>query len=239
VNKINQSFVSVVIPVYNDLPALKEAVPLTLKMMDEGFSGFEIIIAEDASTDGSTEYAASWQEKDSRVTHLHRDQRLGRGSALTTAVLKAKGDVFCYFDVDLATDMLYLPLLIRAVVEGADIATGSRLLSGSNIIRSVGREVKSRGYNWLVRFFLRSRLKDHQCGFKAFKKDKLLSILPEIQDTHWFWDTEVLVRAQRKGYTIEEIPVIWREGPGTTVKSQDIWKMGRSILNLWWRLHVP
>jgi glycosyltransferase AglD len=239
VNNIIQSFVSVVIPVYNDLPALKEAVPLTLKMMDEVFSGFEIIIAEDASTDGSTECAASWQEKDSRVIHLHRDQRLGRGSALSTAALHAKGDIFCYFDVDLATDMSYLPLLIRAIADGADIATGSRLLSDSNITRSLGREVKSRGYNWLVRLILRSRLKDHQCGFKAFKKDKLLSLLPEIKDTHWFWDTEVLVRAQRKGYAIEEIPVIWREGPGTTVKSQDIWKMGRSILNLWWRLHVP
>ncbi|PWR71725.1 glycosyl transferase [Methanospirillum lacunae] len=234
-----QSFISVVIPVYNDLPALKEAVPLTLKMMDDVFSGFEIIIAEDASTDGSTECAASWQEKDSRIIHLHRDQRLGRGSALTTAALQAKGDIFCYFDVDLATDMSYLPQLIRAVTDGADIATGSRLLSDSNITRSLGREVKSRGYNWLVRFILRSRLKDHQCGFKAFNKDKLLSLLPEIKDTHWFWDTEVLVRAQRKGYVIEEIPVIWREGPGTTVKSQDIWKMGRSILNLWWKLHVP
>lgn len=228
-----------VIPVYNDLPALKEAVPLTLKMMDEFFSGFEIIIAEDASTDGSAEYAASWQDKDSRVIHLHRDQRRGRGSALTAAALQAKGDIFCYFDVDLATDMSYLPLLIKAVVDGADIAIGSRLLSDSNITRSLGREVKSRGYNWLVRFILRSRLKDHQCGFKAFNKNKLLSLLPEIKDTHWFWDTEVLVRAQRKGSVIEEIPVIWREGPGTTVKSQDIWKMGRSILNLWWRLHVP
>ncbi len=238
-NNINESFVSLVIPVYNDLPALQEAVPLTLKVMEESFPNFEIIIAEDASTDGSAEYAASWQEKDSRVTHLHREQRLGRGSALTTAALQANGDIFCYFDVDLATDMSYLPVLINAVVEGADVATGSRLLSDSNITRSLGREIKSRGYNWLVRFILRSRLKDHQCGFKAFRKECLLTLLRDIVDTHWFWDTEVLVRAQRKGYLIAEIPVIWREGPGTTVKSQDIWKMGRSILNLWWKLHVP
>jgi len=239
VNSITESFVSVVIPVYNDLQALQEAVPLTLKVMEEFCSDFEIIIAEDASTDGSAEFAASWQVKDSRVIHMHRDKRLGRGSALTAAAGNAKGDIFCYFDVDLATDMTYLPLLIRAVVGGADVATGSRLMSDSNITRSLGREIKSRGYNWLVRFILRSRLKDHQCGFKAFKKKGLLSILPDIQDTHWFWDTEVLVVAQRKGYIIAEIPVVWREGPGTTVKSQDIWKMGRSIMNLWWRLYVP
>lgn len=227
-----------VIPVYNDLPALQEAVPRTLKMMERLFSRFEIIIAEDASTDGSAEYAASWQNRDPRITHLHRSERLGRGSALTTAARRAKGDIFCYFDVDLATDMMHLPDIIGAIVEGADIASGSRLLPGSDITRSVDREIKSRGYNLLVHVILGSRLKDHQCGFKAFRKDKLLAILPEIQDTHWFWDTEVLVRAQRKGYRIAEIPVLWREGSGTTVKSQDIWKMGRSILNLWWSIHV-
>ncbi len=238
-NSITESFVSIVIPVYNDLPALQDAIPLTIKVMEECCSRFDIIIAEDASTDGSAECAASWQEKDSRVIHMHRDQRLGRGSALASSARQAKGGIFCYFDVDLATDMSYLPMLIRAIAEGADVATGSRLLSDSDITRSLGREIKSRGYNWLVRFILRSRLKDHQCGFKAFKKESLLSLLPDIRDTHWFWDTEVLVCAQRKGFQITEIPVIWREGPGTTVKSQDIWKMGRSILNLWWRLHVP
>jgi len=228
----------VVIPVYNDLSALQEAIPLTLKMMEEFFPRFEIIIAEDASTDGSVEYASSWQDKDPRVVHLHRDQRLGRGSALATAAKQANGEIFCYFDVDLATDMTYLPAIIKAVIEGADIATGSRLLYGSDITRSFNREIKSRGYNWLVRIILNSKVIDHQCGFKAFRRAKLLSLLPDIRDNHWFWDTEVLVQAQRKGYRIAEIPVIWREGPGTTVKSQDIWKMGRSILNLWWRLHV-
>ncbi len=227
-----------VIPVYNDISALEKAIPETLQLMEQEYSGFELIIAEDASTDGSAEYAASWQERDSRVVHLHRDQRLGRGSALSTAALQAKGDIFCYFDVDLATDMAYLTQIINMVDEGADIATGSRLLSESDITRSLNREIKSRGYNWLVRFILRSRLNDHQCGFKAFRRNKLLTLLPEICDTHWFWDTEVLVRAQRKGFQIAEIPILWREGPGTTVKSQDIWKMGRSILNLWWRIHV-
>ncbi|MDD1729149.1 MAG: glycosyltransferase family 2 protein [Methanospirillum sp.] len=237
-NTNSKSFISVVIPVYNDISALKKAIPQTLQLMEQNYSGFEIIIAEDASTDGSAECAASWQERDSRIVHLHRDQRLGRGSALSTAAMRAKGDIFCYFDVDLATDMAYLPQIINVVDEGADIATGSRLLSDSDITRSLNREIKSRGYNWLVRFILRSRLNDHQCGFKAFRRNKLLALLPEICDTHWFWDTEVLVRAQRKGFQIAEIPVLWREGPGTTVKSQDIWKMGRSILNLWWRIHV-
>ncbi len=237
-NTIAEESVSVVIPVYNDLPALQEAIPLTLQTLESLVSTFEIIIAEDASTDGSTAYAASWQDRDPRIRHLHRDERLGRGSALSLAARMAHGEIFCYFDVDLATDMSHLSDLISSIAKGSDIATGSRLLPDSDITRSIGREVKSRGYNWLVHLFLGSRLQDHQCGFKAFRREKLLSLLSEVEDTHWFWDTEVLVRAQKKGFQIDEIPVLWREGPGTTVKSQDIWKMGRSILKLWWKLHV-
>lgn len=237
-NEKTDGTISVVIPVYNDCIALKKAIPVTLAAVESLQIPFEIIIAEDASTDGSAGCAHDWQEKDSRIRHLHRDERRGRGSALANAAHMAKGDIFCYFDVDLATDMVHFPDVIKAIRDGADIATGSRLLADSTITRSVNREIKSRGYNFLVRLFLQSRLQDHQCGFKAFNRSRLLSILDEVSDTHWFWDTEVLVRAQRKGYRILEIPVLWHEGPGTTVKRQDIWKMGRSILRLWWQIHV-
>ncbi len=237
-NNRSDATVSVIIPVYNDLHALEKAIPITLEVLESFFSRFEIIIAEDASTDGSSECAESWQGRDFRIRHLHRRERLGRGSALSAAAHEASGDIFCYFDVDLATDMRYLPDLIKAIQDGADIATGSRLLPDSEITRSTNREIKSRGYNFLVRFFLGSRLMDHQCGFKAFRRSRLLPLLEEVSDTHWFWDTEILVRAQRKGYKIIEIPVLWHEGPGTTVKRQDIWKMGRSIMQLWWQIHV-
>lgn len=229
---------SLVIPVYNDLPALKKAIPETLKLMESGFADFELIIAEDASTDGSSEYVSTWVKDNPSIRHLHRDERSGRGSALSEAAKIASGEIFCYFDVDLATDMAYLPDLIRAIQDGADIATGSRLLTDSKITRSMSREIKSRAFNLLVRLFLGSRLMDHQCGFKAFRRSRLLPLLDEVSDTHWFWDTEILVLAQRQGYSITEIPVLWREGPGTTVKRQDIWKMGRSILRLWRQIHV-
>lgn len=229
---------SLVIPVYNDLPALKLAIPETLKLMESEYPDFELIIAEDASTDGSTEYASAWEKKDSRVIHMHRQERGGRGSALSQAARIAKGELFCYFDVDLATDMKYLSSLFTLIDNGYDVATGSRLLPDSDITRSTNREIKSRGYNFLVRLFLGSHLRDHQCGFKAFNRSRLLPLLDKVADNHWFWDTEVLIWAQRKGYRIAEIPVLWREGPGTTVKSRDIWKMGRSILHLWWSIHV-
>lgn len=230
--------VTIVIPVYNDVSALKNALSVTAEVLDTVAPDYEIIIAEDASTDGSAELAALAAKENLHIRHLHRDERLGRGSALTAAARVARGDIFCYFDVDMATDIRHLDELLTAVAGYYDIATGSRLLPGSTITRSTGREIKSRGYNTLVRLILKSRLSDHQCGFKAFKTEVLQALLLDVKDTHWFWDTEVLVRAAQKGHKIAEIPVTWREGEGTTVRHGDIWKMGKAILKLWWQINV-
>jgi glycosyltransferase involved in cell wall biosynthesis len=229
--------VSLVIPVYNDREALEIAVPAALEALAEICDKYEIIIAEDASTDGSREYAAHLANGSPHIIHMHRDERGGRGSALALAAQQALYDIYVYFDVDLATDIKHLKPLIHAIAKGCDIATGSRLLPASTITRSTGREIKSRGYNFLVRIFLQSKVHDHQCGFKAFNRQKLLSLLPAVHDTHWFWDTEVLVLGQRAGYKACEIPVHWVEGEGTTVKQSDVFAMGASILKLWWRIY--
>lgn len=230
--------VSVVIPVYNDRVALGVAIPRSVTTLEKLGEDFEIIIAEDGSTDGSADYVRSYSATDPRVRLLHADERLGRGTALSRAFREAHGSVVCYYDVDLATDLSHLRTLIAAIREGYDIATGSRLLPESRIVRSGGREFTSRGYNLLVRVILGSRLHDHQCGFKGFSRERLLALLPLVKDNHWFWDTEVLVRAGHAGFRICEFPVVWNEGEKTTVKRRDIWDMGRAILRLWWQLHV-
>ena len=231
--------VSLVIPVYNDREALEIAVPAALNALAEICDKYEVIIAEDASTDGSREYAAHLANENPHIVHMHRNERGGKGSALTLAAEQALYDIYVYFDVDLATDIRHLKPLIYEIASGYDITTGSRLLPASDITRSAGREIKSRIYNFLVRTLLRSRLHDHQCGFKAFNRQKLLILLPAVHDTHWFWDTEVLVLGQRGGYKTCEIPVHWIESSGTTVKQSDAFAMGASILELWWRLHAP
>lgn len=231
--------VSVVLPVYNDREALMTAIPRSLGVLETIAPGsFELIVAEDGSTDGSAEFVRDCEAKDPRVRLLHSDERLGRGRALNRAFAEAKGSIVCYYDVDLATDIQHLTELIGAVRDGYDLATGSRLLPESDITRSGGREIASRGYNMLVRTILGSSLHDHQCGFKAFRRDRLLELLPSISADHWFWDTEVLVRAQRKGYQVREFPVRWRQGPGTTVRRKDVVEMGSAIIALWWRLHA-
>jgi glycosyltransferase involved in cell wall biosynthesis len=230
--------VTVIIPVFNDIHSLDIAIPRSVEVLSRITKGFELIIAEDGSSDGSTERVREYEQSDDRIHLLHSDDRLGRGRALNRAIYEAKGKIVCYFDVDLATDMQHLPLLIDAIRKGADIATGSRLMPESDIIRSGGREIASRSYNFLVRIFLGSKVFDHQCGFKAFNKSRILPVLPTIHADHWFWDTEILVRAQRNGFRVYEFPVRWRAGKGTTVKIKDVFEMGSSILSLWWQIHV-
>lgn len=230
--------VSAVIPVYNDREALLTAIPRSLEVLDALGEPFELIVAEDGSRDGSPGLVREFESGDSRVRLLHSDSRLGRGKALTRAFQAAKGSIVCYYDVDLATDMRHLATLISAIGKGYDISTGSRLLPESRIERTGGREMASRGYNLLVRSVLSSRIHDHQCGFKAFNRDRLLALLPAVRDNHWFWDTEVLVRAQRAGFRICEFPVSWNQGKKTTVRRNDVWDMGSAVVRLWWQLHV-
>ena len=227
---------SAVLPVYNDRMALETAIPASIEALSAISDAFELIVAEDGSTDGSQELIKEWERKDDRIRLLHSDARLGRGKALNRAFREACGAIVCYYDVDLATDMRHLPELVNAVREGCDIATGSRLIQGSDAERTPERAIASRGYNLLVRMVLGSRLRDHQCGFKAFHRERLLALLPEVDADHWFWDTEVLVRAQAKGYKVCEFPVRWRPGKGTTVKPKDVILMGTDVLRLWWRL---
>ena len=230
--------VSAVIPVFNDRISLEIAVPESIRVLEGITDSFELIVAEDGSTDGSREFVEEWEQKDPRVRLFHSDERLGRGRALNRAFEYSNGKILCYYDVDLATDMAYLPQLIDEIRKGAVVSTGSRLLPESNIKRTRDREIASRGYNFLVRLFLGSRLHDHQCGFKGFDREKLMEILPRIYSTHWFWDTEILVRAQKSGYRVAEFPVVWNTGDKTTVKFKDVFSMGTSILRLWWTINV-
>jgi glycosyltransferase AglD len=230
--------VTAIIPVYNDRHSLETALPVSLETLAGITPAFEILVAEDGSTDGSAGFVREQAAHDPRIRLLHSDARQGRGRALNRAIQESRGSIVCYYDVDLATDMQHLPALVGAIREGYDIATGSRLLPDSDIVRTGGREIASRSYNFLVRLFLSSRVFDHQCGFKAFNRERILAVLPSIRDNHWFWDTECLVRAQRKGYRVKEFAVHWRAGKGTTVKAKDVFTMGEAILRLWWQLHV-
>ncbi len=178
-------------------------------------------------------------KKYSFVKYLHSDERLGRGRALNMSFKQSRGDILVYMDVDLATTITYLQELVGYIRQGYEMATGSRMLKESKATRSFSRKTASGFFNFLVRFLLGSKVKDHQCGFKAFRRATLLQILDEVKAKHWFWDTEIIVRYQLRGYAVEEFPVEWKESTRTKVKLiKDSYTMGTQILRLWWNLKI-
>jgi glycosyltransferase AglD len=232
--------VSVILPAYNEADYLEPTVTKVSQALKEYNHPYEIVIAEDGSTDGTDKKAAQLAQNVPFVRHIHREKRLGRGTALNNAFRQSSGEVLVYMDLDLATDLRYLAPLVDAIaVEGYDFSTGSRMLRESKAERTLKRNISSKTYNFLVRAMLGSKLRDHQCGFKAFKREPLMVLLGEVEATHWFWDTEILVRAHRHGYKIKEIAVEWKSGRGTKVNFlKDSWSMFRQIVGLWWKLRV-
>ena len=234
--------VSVVLPAYNEAGSIEHTVSVTLDALADFLApgSFEVIVAEDGCDDATPAIADRLAAEDGRVRHVHGDERLGRGGALERAFRASEGDVLVYFDTDLATDMSHLEDLVESVrTAGYDVATGSRRIPGETQAREPERGVASTGYNTLVRLVLRSPLYDHQCGFKAFDRDALFGLLGDVDDDHWFWDTEVLVCAQRAGLDVREFPVEWAPTGDTTVDLvRDVLGMGSGLVRLWWQLSV-
>jgi uncharacterized membrane protein YbhN (UPF0104 family) len=234
--------VSVVLPAYNEEATIEETVAVTLETLAAFLpaGSFEVIVAEDGCEDRTPEIASRLASEDDRVRHSHSDERLGRGGALEYAFERADGDTLVYFDTDLATDMKHLEELVESVRSGeCDIATGSRWMPQNKAERPARRAVSSLGYNTLVRLFLRSDLQDHQCGFKAISRETFDALRGEVEDEHWFWDTEALVLAQRRGHRVREFPVDWEPKGDTKVDLvRDVFGMGSQIVRTWWQLSV-
>ena len=211
--------VDVVIPVLNEARVLEKSVRTVLDYLRRGFPyQWKIVIVDNGSSDGTQDVAKKICERETEVQFLHLHQR-GRGRALRHAWLQSKSDIVCYMDVDLSTELHHIPELIGAIAhEAYDIATGSRLMRQSRTKRSLKREVISRIYNVFVKTVLSTRFSDAQCGFKALSRKAVEAIIPEVEDQSWFFDTELLVLAEKQGYRIKDIPVAWVEDDDTRVK---------------------
>jgi glycosyltransferase AglD len=208
-----REMVSVILPAYNEERRLRGSVERLESVLTHSLGEFEIIISEDGSSDDTLNIAKSL--KSGRVKIHHNGKRMGKGAAIRSAAGLAKADIVVFMDADLASNPGHVRQLVDFIEGGAAIVIGSRYLRESKAKRSVVRYVASKGFNMLVRVFLGSKLTDHQCGFKAFRKESVLPVINEVEDQGWFWDTELLVRAQRKGLKIAEIPIEWKEAPGS------------------------
>ncbi len=210
--------VDIVIPVYNEQAVLEQSVErLHAYCRTELAYDWRIVVADNASTDATLALARRLAGRLDRVAVVHLGAK-GRGRALRRAWSDSDAEVLCYMDVDLSTDLRALPPLIAALASGhSELAIGSRLAPGARVVRGRKRELISRSYNHLLHVALRARFSDAQCGFKAIRADAARRLLPEVADEEWFFDTELLVLAQRRGMRIHEVAVDWTDDPDSRV----------------------
>ena len=208
----------VVIPVYDEERDLEPSVRRLRRFLDDGFPfPATITIADNASTDGTWTVAGRLERDLPGVRAIHLDRK-GRGRALKAAWLASPAPVVAYMDVDLSTDLAALLPLVAPLASGhSDLAIGSRLARGARVVRGSKREVISRSYNAILRTALRLGVRDAQCGFKAVRADVARALLPLVEDDAWFFDTELLVLAQRAGLRVHEVPVDWTDDPDSRV----------------------
>ncbi|MEQ6900796.1 bifunctional glycosyltransferase family 2/GtrA family protein [Nocardioides sp. YIM 152588] len=216
--------VEVVIPVYNEERDLARSVERVREHLQTLPWTARVTIADNASTDGTAVIAR-------RLAHAHDDVRVvhlaekGRGRALKRVWSESDAAVLVYMDVDLSTDLNALLPLVAPLISGhSDLAIGTRLGQGSRVERGPKRELISRGYNLLLRGTLRAHFSDAQCGFKAIRAEVAREVLPLVEDDAWFFDTELLVLAERAGLRIHEVPVDWVDDPDSRV---DLWRTAR------------
>lgn len=210
--------VEIVVPVFNEAHVLQESVWRLHRYLTEHLTvTWQVTIVDNASTDATFAVARGLEQTLPDVAALHLDRK-GRGHALKTAWGASPARVVAYLDVDLSTDLDGLPPLIAPLLSGhSDVAIGTRLSRGSRVIRGTKREFISRSYNGLVRAVLSASFTDAQCGFKAITKQAADRLLPLVRDDTWFFDTELLVLAERSGLRIHEVPVDWQDDPDSRV----------------------
>jgi len=202
--------VDIVVPVRNEECDLAPSVRRLVSYLREGFPfTARVTIADNGSTDGTWAVAGRLARDFDEVRAVRMEQP-GRGRALRAVWSQSDAEVLAYMDVDLSTDLNALLPLVAPLLSGhSDVAIGTRLARGSRVIRGPKRELISRGYNLLLHACMGARFSDAQCGFKAIRRDQARALLPLTRDTGWFFDTELLVLAERAGLRIHEVPVDW------------------------------
>lgn len=219
--------VDIVVPMYNEQVELGSSI-ITLVEYLRSLAGSAaafswcVVIADNASTDRTWQLACSLVASYPDEVRAVRIPRKGRGYALKCTWLASRARVLAYMDVDLSTDIAQIPELVLPVLDGAvDVCFGSRLLPASQVTRCAKREVISRTYNRMLQVYLGVGFRDAQCGFKAISVEAASVLLPQVVDDEWFFDTELLVIAERLGLAMREIPVRWVEDSASSVRILD------------------
>ena len=208
----------VIIPVYNEEAILPRSIGTLVSFLRGNVDiSYRVLITDNASIDRTQEVSERLAREYDEVEYRRIPQK-GRGGALKTVWLESPAEFCTYMDVDLSTNLTAFPLLLERLRNGDDVVIGTRLAADSDTVRSFKREVLSRGYNFLVKLFFRTRFTDAQCGFKGVRRAAVQRLVPQVEDRKWFFDTELLVLAEKSGHRIGEVPVDWIEDLDTRVQ---------------------
>jgi glycosyltransferase involved in cell wall biosynthesis len=206
-------FVSLTIPCYNEGSFIFKAVKELEQVMDESPYKYEIILFDDKSSDATARNIAEIAKKNSKVRAFFHARNQGRGQTVKDAIMKAGGEIVGFVDIDLEVAAHYVPVMVRAVESGFDVAIADRIakIDGRVLIR----HVLSKAYQVMVKRLLGVAVNDTEAGCKFFKRKSILPVLRETRDKHWFWDTEVMALAKFHGLRVKEIPVVFTTNPET------------------------
>ncbi len=213
--------VDIVIPVYwREAPTLAERVKSQVQFFEKNLTKYQwrIVIANNGMRKDAIYVAEKLAHDYAGIVTYTDVDPAGRGWSLRKTWLESTGDMVMYMDADLATNLSAVHEMLRRLQEGCDVVIGSRYAPGAKSIRTVHRLALSKGYNGLLRLFLRVHIRDAQCGFKGVRTEVARKIIPLVQDNEFFFDTELLVRAQQQGYKVCELPVSWQEQKETSVQ---------------------
>ena len=203
--------ISIILPAYNEASRIVKSIREVQNTVSSFSDSYEIIVAEDGSTDGTEAIVAAMADSSSHLSLLHSPVRLGKGKAIKSAVHSANGGVIVFMDVDLATSLSYLPQIVELAQANRGMAIGSRHVKTSRVQRRISRTLFSLTYNLAVRLLFNDGIHDHQCGFKAMTREVAEVLLAETKSNGFFFDTEMILRCRKRGFPVAEVGVEWTE----------------------------
>lgn len=226
----------VTFPVFNEEHRLAEAIERTERCLNAYSTSFQIAVAEDGSTDGTKAVLETLKTTRPHLVVQSLHKKMGRGYALRKLWEVTDADTYVFIDADLSTDPANIIRLLGVVSSGYDIVIGSRYVDGAHVVRPPLRHWTSLSYNWLLRALFKDGVMDHQCGLKAFTKAAVCKLLKVSREDSWFWDTEAIVKGQRLGLKLAEVPVDWSEKKhrrtSITRLAHDIYLHGTGVIRL-------
>lgn len=203
--------VSIVLPAYNEASRIQKCVQEVERAVSSFSSSYEIIVAEDGSTDGTDRIAANLSKSNPHLSFLHSPVRLGKGKAIKNALRSARGDIIVFTDVDLSANLNSLPCIVQLSKQHRGLTIGSRHVKGSRVQRPVTRALSSLTYNLFARMLFLDGIRDHQCGFKAMSKEVAEVIRDDAKSDGFFLDTEMILQCKKLGFPVMEVGVEWSE----------------------------